>query len=876
MGSVSKCCFCLLMLLSFTFLLFNSQLLGTAWDLKDNVGGDMGHHILSKFRSLLGSKSPSLGRSKHHSYHYSPAPAPVEEVVTPAPIPLFHPRIYSRSPLLHRSHAAPPGQSREHERDDRAKVRRQRIAIAVAVLAGAISLIIISAVVVLVCKRFRRAQKRSLPLFGKRSKAQRLSSATNKVSFDPGPELFYLNSLAPYLESDFSLKQSSESKIALANESTSSSSSYTGEVMNCEQDTVSFSDEENLPTENLQSDDDESFHSICCSPSPNGSASAPNCSPSNSSYASISPICRSTQFVSVHSPFASKRRPSMHSTPVDLRKAHPTFPQSLVVERSQTPSTPNNQEMVSFDIQRSEHSFKSHSPLGKSHSSPTTSRVGGIPKPPPPPPFKPHSRLNDLGSSLPAMATSTSPSKVDLLSTPPKGTPGASSIPKPPPPPPLKPPIAQNGCNSRYPPPPPPCPTQQTTPVGKDGSPLPKLKPLHWDKVRAAPDRAMVWDKIRSSSFEFDEQMIESLFGYNLESSAKHEEAKSKTPSPNKHVLEQKRLQNIIILLKALNTTTDHICDALLQGNGLCVQQLEALVKMMPTKEEEEKLSNYAGDVEELDPAEKFVKVVLNIPFAFSRIEVMLYRETFEDEVAHLNKSFAMLEAACKELRSSRLFLRLLEAVLKTGNRMNVGTIRGGARAFKLDALLKLADVKGTDGKTTLLHFVVQEMIRLQSPNLGNKTKIAEEREDDCRAMGLDLVSGLSAELCNVKKTASIDLDVLISSVSNLSAGMSQLKHLIEKDLSTDDANQSFVHSMKSFNNHAERTIKELKDDEDRVLLHVRDITEYYHGGVSKDEANPLRIFVIVRDFLAMLDRVCKELRDSKINQAPNLVIPFR
>ncbi|RWW32005.1 hypothetical protein GW17_00003340 [Ensete ventricosum] len=43
---------------------------------------------------------------------------------------------------------------------------------------------------------------------------------------------------------------------------------------------------------------------------------------------------------------------------------------------------------------------------------------------------------------------------------------------------------------------------------------------------------------------------------------------------------------------------------------------------------------------------------------------------------------------------------------------MNDGTFRGGAQAFKLDTLLKLADVKGTDGKTTLLHFVVQEIIR--------------------------------------------------------------------------------------------------------------------------------------------------------------------
>lgn len=92
---------------------------------------------------------------------------------------------------------------------------------------------------------------------------------------------------------------------------------------------------------------------------------------------------------------------------------------------------------------------------------------------------------------------------------------------------------------------------------------------------------------------------------------------------------------------------------------------------------------------------------------------------------------------------SSKLFLKLLEAVLKTGNRMNVGTARGGAMAFKLDALLKLADVKGTDGKTTLLHFVVQEMTRSRA------------------AEAADIAAGLGAELTNVRKTATVDLDVL-------------------------------------------------------------------------------------------------------------------
>uniref|UniRef100_A0A803KP20 Formin-like protein n=1 Tax=Chenopodium quinoa TaxID=63459 RepID=A0A803KP20_CHEQI len=468
----------------------------------------------------------------------------------------------------------------------------------------------------------------------------------------------------------------------------------------------------------------------------------------------------------------------------------------------------------------------------------------------------------------------------------PPNTPDILDGPRNIPPPPCPPPYFNGKASSSKGPPPPPGPPPPLTPLGKDGAPLPKLKPLHWDKVRAAPDRSMVWDQLRCSSFELDEEMIESLFGYNLKNVLDNDEGKSKSLSPSKHVLEPKRLQNITILSKALNATSEKVCEALKQGEGLSSQQLEALVKMAPTEEEETKLSNYKGDINELGSAEKLVKEILTVPNALQRIEAMLYRATFDDEVVHLRNSFQVLEEACKELRSSRLFLKLLEAVLKTGNRMNVGTSRGGAKAFKLDALLKLADVKGTDGKTTLLHFVVQEMIRSEGIRMSNsimgkidrhtKSRTVEEKEDSYRRMGLELVSGLSTELCNVKRTASIDLDVLATSVSNLSDGMSKLLQLVNKNLDHTETNGNFVHAMKAFLNHAENNLKELQAEENNVLISVREITEYYHGDVSKDEANPLRIFVIVRDFLGMLDQVCKELKSLKIPRTPNPLAPFQ
>ena len=60
--------------------------------------------------------------------------------------------------------------------------------------------------------------------------------------------------------------------------------------------------------------------------------------------------------------------------------------------------------------------------------------------------------------------------------------------------------------------------------------------------------------------------MIESLFGYNFQSTEKNDEAKSNTPSPSKHVLEPKRLQNITILSKAITATAEQVCGALMRG----------------------------------------------------------------------------------------------------------------------------------------------------------------------------------------------------------------------------------------------------------------------------------------------------------------------
>lgn len=71
-------------------------------------------------------------------------------------------------------------------------------------------------------------------------------------------------------------------------------------------------------------------------------------------------------------------------------------------------------------------------------------------------------------------------------------------------------------------------------------------------------------------------------------------------------------------------------------------------MKMSPTKDEESKLKEYRDDSRfKLGPAEAFIKAVIDIPFAFNRVDAMLFMANFDHEVSYLKGSFRILEVRC-------------------------------------------------------------------------------------------------------------------------------------------------------------------------------------------------------------------------------------
>ncbi|KAK8627347.1 hypothetical protein V6N13_134960 [Hibiscus sabdariffa] len=494
-------------------------------------------------------------------------------------------------------------------------------------------------------------------------------------------------------------------------------------------------------------------------------------------------------------------------------------------------------------------------------SSEITSPPPSMPTPPPPPP--PPSRA---------------PAAPVLPPVPPKG-------PAPPPPPPKK---AGDSVTSLKPP-----PAARNKSVrdkagecsGDGDINQVKLKPLHWDKVKKKnADQTMVWDKINDGSFKFNGELMEALFGYvatnkkipTIEKNTKNVNTVSWSPAPI-IILDARRSQNMAIVLKSLVLSRKELLDALNNGIGLDAETLEKLMRIAPTEEEQTQILDFEGDPMRLADAESFLFHLLKaVPSAFTRLSAMQFRSNYDLEVLQMKECLQTLDLGCKELRSQRLFMKLLEAILKAGNRMNAGTARGNAQAFNLTSLLKLSDVKSTDGKSTLLHFVVEQVVRSKgkecvasrshslsrsNSTTGNSTS-KEDRENEYIMLGLPVVGGLSAEFSNVKKAATIDFNTLSVTCSALVARVVETKQLVLQ--CADDGKGGFVQEMKRFIDDAENELKLLREEQERVMDNLRRTTEYFQAGASKD---PLQVFVIVKSFLGMVDQACVEIARNQQNR---------
>ncbi|KAL1818381.1 hypothetical protein ACET3Z_013250 [Daucus carota] len=496
------------------------------------------------------------------------------------------------------------------------------------------------------------------------------------------------------------------------------------------------------------------------------------------------------------------------------------------------------------------------------------------PPPPPPPPL-----MKAISRAPPPPPPPRIPAKRDPSEPPPRQSPGALVSP-------LKPPTAprfqvHNKGRAEA--------LTQGSSTTKSGIHK-KMKPLHWEKVNADVDHSLVWKEINDGSLRFDDEVIEALFGYhaannnllepkNLLSSSG---SSISTPPAQIFILDPRKSQNTAIVLKSLAISSKEIIDALLEGCGLSADTLEKLTKISPTPEDQAKILKFNGNSTQLAYAESFLyQILTNVPTAFIRFNAMLFRSNYDPDILHLKDSLQTLEYGCKELRAGGVFYKLLEAILKAGNRMNAGTERGNAQGFNLNALRKLSYLKSSDGVTTLLHFVVEQVARAEGKHVaikrdhGSESSSTRDSEDNVQdsccpidledtykehlMLGLPVLSDLGNKFSNVKKAATIDPDTFINGCSSLTLRVAEIKKAVTQCGNYEKGD--FEKEMKGFIEKCEEELNVVREEETRIMHLVLRTTKFYQAGISKDKgANPLQIFIFVKEFLDMVDQTCVDI----------------
>ncbi|ONM19160.1 Formin-like protein 5 [Zea mays] len=255
--------------------------------------------------------------------------------------------------------------------------------------------------------------------------------------------------------------------------------------------------------------------------------------------------------------------------------------------------------------------------------------AAGSSNPPPPGPPPPPAPRPAVGPGPPPSPSSAGPGP-----PPPPGRGGAG------PPPPAMP----GGPKARGPPPLKKAGNVAGPPVADNKT---KLKPFFWDKVTANPDQAMVWDQIKAGSFQFNEEMIESLFGCHAadkkNADGKKDLAAKDTPQFVR-ILDAKKAQNLAISLKALSVSADEVRNAVMEGHELPIDLIQTLIRWTPSSDEELRLRLYTGELTQLGPAEQFLRTIIDIPYLYQRLDVLLFMSTLPEEAANAEQSFKTLE----------------------------------------------------------------------------------------------------------------------------------------------------------------------------------------------------------------------------------------
>uniref|UniRef100_A0A6Q2Z5P9 Diaphanous-related formin 2 n=1 Tax=Esox lucius TaxID=8010 RepID=A0A6Q2Z5P9_ESOLU len=421
---------------------------------------------------------------------------------------------------------------------------------------------------------------------------------------------------------------------------------------------------------------------------------------------------------------------------------------------------------------------------------------GGCPPPPPPPPPPPgHASLLPPPPPPPGGGPPPPPPPPGCGPPPPPPFPGAPGIP---PPPMMAPPVIK-------------------LPYGlepkKTYKPEVVMKRVNWSKI--VPQEMAencFWIKVKEERFENEDLLAQLSHSFSSRTKGKQEvdETDNKATQFKKkakelRILDGKTAQNLSIFLGSFRLPYEEIRDIVLEVDEerLSESLIQNLIKNLPEQKELSALAELKSEYEELCEPEQFGIVMSSVKLLRSRLNGILFKLTFEEQVNNIRPDIMNVTFACEEVKKSDSFSKLLEMVLLVGNYMNAGSRNAQTFGFHISFLCKLRDTKSADQNTTLLHFLAEK---------------CEEKYPE--------ILRFPEELEHVDSASKVSAEILKSSLSTMERHIQRLENDIENFPKTDNEKDKFVEKL--FSKHSREQYEKLSNMHKNMQKLYESLGSYY------------------------------------------------
>lgn len=281
-------------------------------------------------------------------------------------------------------------------------------------------------------------------------------------------------------------------------------------------------------------------------------------------------------------------------------------------------------------------------------------------------------------------------------------------------------------------------------------------------------------------------------------------------------MIAEKNAQNVLILLRTRFKRTSHekIKQSILRcdTNMLDADFIDELIKSLPKLDYIQQLRKLKSDGVKLIDVEEFLASLCDIDRLLPRLRCMKIKGGFDDMSRKVEFDIKAVMVACKEVVTCQKFHKILRFILSIGNFMNAGSNIGHAAAFELPSLANLNDVKSTDNRQTLVHFLV-ETIEENSPDLLN----------------------FGDELIHVHEATHVNTNDVDKSINEIVESLEFIKTEIESANEFHPASDdTFIHEMSSFTSKCHAKLQELVKMKEYMDIRCIEVADFFSFEITK------------------------------------------